>query len=76
MSAGYSDKYKKIGQMIKKKRIEMGLTQEELAEKAAISVSYLTKIEAPNVSKTFSLEVVFAISDALKTPFQELLKDI
>jgi transcriptional regulator with XRE-family HTH domain len=76
MSAGYSDRYKTIGQAIKKKRIDAGLTQEELSEKAAISISYLTKIEAPNTKKAFSLEVVFAISDALGVSITELLKDV
>ena len=74
MSAGYLDKYKEIGQLIKKKRVEKGLTQEELAERAAISISYLTKIEAPNTQKTFSLEVVFAISDALEISVIELFE--
>ena len=72
MSAGYADRYKEIGQKIKIKRIEKGLTQEELADRAAISLSYLTKIEAPNTAKAFSLEVVFAISDALGIPITEL----
>jgi len=76
MSAGYSARYKTIAQAIKKKRIEKGLTQEELAEKSAISISYLTKIEAPNTMKAFSLEAVFAIADALGVSVAELLKDV
>jgi len=72
MSADYCNRYKEIGQAIKKKRIEIGITQEELALRAAISISYLTKIEAPNTNKTFSLEVLFAISDALGIQITEL----
>jgi len=74
MSAGYADRYREIGQAIKKRRIEKGLTQEDLADKAAISISYLTKIEALNTNKAFSLEVVFAISDALGIPVTDLFK--
>ena len=76
MSAGDSDRYKTIGQAIKRKRVEIGLTQEELADKAAISISYLTKIEAPNTHKSFSLEVLFAISDALGVSAADLLENI
>ena len=76
MSAGNSDRYKIIGQTIKRKRIEKGLTQEELADKAAISVSYLTKIEAPNTDKAFSLEVVFTVADALDISVADLFENI
>ncbi len=35
----------KTGEIIRQKRREAGLTQEELAEKAGISISYIGKIE-------------------------------
>ena len=59
MSFKYSDKYKNIGTKISKYRIKNGLTQEQLANKVGISYSYLTQIEAPNVIKKMSLEVLF-----------------
>ncbi|WP_223226433.1 helix-turn-helix transcriptional regulator [Sporomusa sp. GT1] len=37
----------------------------ELADKIGISKSYLSKIEAPNSTKAFSLDVLFAIADGL-----------
>lgn len=37
--------------------MKRGLSQDELADKIAISKSYLSKIEAPNSTKAYSLEV-------------------
>ncbi|GHU68085.1 hypothetical protein AGMMS49983_20240 [Clostridia bacterium] len=76
MSANNSDRYKLIGQTIRKYRTEKGYTQEELADRASISISYLTKIEAPNIDKAFSLEVLFAISDALGVPVSQFVEGI
>lgn len=53
MNQKYSQEYKIIGQTISKYRKLRGLTQEQLADMACISVSYLTKIEAPNVTSRF-----------------------
>ena len=45
MSQKHSEQYKIIGQAIKKYRKQRGLTQEQLADRVSISISYLTKIE-------------------------------
>ena len=45
MSQKHSEEYKIIGQAIKRYRKQRGLTQEQLADKVSISISYLTKIE-------------------------------
>ncbi len=76
MTGKYSDKYKKIGQKIKYYRKQNGLTQQGLADKISISLSYLTKIEAQNCDKPFSLEVLFEVSDALNISVTCLLEDI
>jgi len=73
MTSKYSNKYKNIGLLIKYYRKLKGLTQDELANKAGISKSYLSKIEAQNCEKPFSLEVLFEISDALDVPITYLL---
>jgi transcriptional regulator with XRE-family HTH domain len=65
MAGKYVDRYKRIGQAIQYYRKQKGLTQEELADRTSISLSYITKIEAPNCDKSFSLEVLFEIADAL-----------
>ena len=76
MSTKYSERYKAIGLRIKYYRKQQGLTQEALAEKASISISYLTKIEAENCEKTFSLEVLFDIANALDIPFAHLFENV
>lgn len=76
MKVKHSDRYKIIGKTIQQVRIEKGLTQEQLAEKAVISLSYLTKIEAENCKKSFSLEVLFDIADALEVNPNKLIEKI
>lgn len=63
MASNHCDEYKKIGLKIKQLREERNLTQNEFAEKIGISVSYLSKIEAPNCDKSFSLDLLFDICD-------------
>jgi len=70
------EKYKKIGYNISACRRAQGLTQEKLADKVGMSISYLAKIEAPNTRKSFSLEVLFEISDALQTPVSILMDGV
>ena len=73
MGLKHSERYKNIGIKISKYRIKKGLTQEQLAEKVGISYSYMTQIEAPNVVKKMSLEVLFDIADVLKVDIKDLL---
>ena len=60
-----NSRFKLISKNIKKYRAQNKLTQRELADKVGISLSYLTKIEAANCNKSFSLHVLFDIADAL-----------
>lgn len=68
------DKYIAMGLNIAYYRKRNGMTQEQLAEKAGVSRSYLGEIEAPNIIKTVSLEVLFNIADALQLPAAKLLE--
>ena len=76
MNQKHTKEYKIIGQAIKKYRKDKGYTQEQLADKVSISMSYLTKIEAPNCNQPFSLEVVFDIAEVLEIPAHTLLEDV
>ena len=76
MAQKHSDKYKIIGKSIKKYRKKKQLTQEQLADKVCISISYLTKIEAPNCDQPFSLEVLLDIAEVLDVSIHQLLEDI
>jgi len=76
MDLKHSEQYKTIGQSIKKYRKEKGLKQEQLADMAGISISYLTKIEARNCDQPFSLEVLFDIAEVLGVSIHQLLEDV
>ncbi len=58
-------KYVDLGLNIALYRKKAGLTQEQLAESVGISRSHLSAIEAPNVIRPFSLEILFNIADVL-----------
>ena len=51
-----------------------GLSQTELAQKAGISRSHLSAIEAPGIARGFSVEVLFRIAKALDMRPAELLE--
>ncbi|MBQ4087600.1 MAG: helix-turn-helix transcriptional regulator [Clostridia bacterium] len=51
-----------------------GLSQEKLAEKANVSRSHISAIEAPNLAHPFSLEVFFNIADALEVDPADLIQ--
>ena len=76
MSQKHSQEYKNIGQTICKYRKLRGLTQEQLADRACISISYLTKIVAPNCDQPFSLEVILDIAEVLEVSVHQLLEAI
>ncbi len=59
------DRFIQLGITISSLRKLKGFSQEQLAEKANTSRSLISAIEAPGLTKNFSLEVFFDISDAL-----------
>lgn len=67
------DKFVALGLNIAYYRKQQGLTQDELAERADISRSHMSSIEAPNMVKSFSLEILFRIADVLKVDAYKLL---
>ena len=56
---------KLLGKRIKELRQRKNLTQEQLAEKACLSRSLISLIEAPGVTKNFTLDAFYSIADAL-----------
>ena len=50
-----------------------GLSQEQLAEKANVSRSHISSIEAPGIVRPFSLEVFFNLADALEVDPADLI---
>ena len=61
-----------LGNNIRTLRKETGWTQEKLAEKADISVPFMTQIELGR--KTASLEVIEKIAKALGVSYERLFK--
>mgnify|MGYP002511865110 FL=1 len=59
------DYYIELGLNIAFYRKRAGMTQDMLAEKADLSRSHLSAIEAPNIIRPFSLEILFNIARAL-----------
>ena len=59
-------KYVELGLNISFYRKKKGYTQEQLAEKVGISRSHLSAIEAPNIIKPFSIELLFDLAAALQ----------
>lgn len=67
------DRFIQLGITISVIRKMRGMSQEELAAEAMMSRSHLSAIEAPNIVRPFSLEVLFNIADALNVTPADLL---
>ena len=67
------DRFIQLGIAISTLRRIRGLSQEKLAEKAGISRSLLSNIEAPNMAYGFSLNVLYNIADALEIAPEQLI---
>ena len=68
------DRFIQMGIAISSLRKMRGMSQEQLAEKASISRSHLSAIEAPNMVRAFSMEAFFNIADALDVTPEELIQ--
>lgn len=62
-----------IGQRIKLRREESGLSLNQLSEKANVAKSYLSQLENGEISTRPGAEVLFNIADALGTSIADLL---
>lgn len=67
------DRFIHLGIAIAALRKMRGLSQEQLAEKANVSRSHISSIEAPGIPRPFSLEVFFNIADALEIDPSDLI---
>ena len=70
-----SDLYRTIGSNIKYYRQQANLTQMQLAEKAQISISYLSKIEASGCDKSLSISVLNQIANVLNVEINDFFKE-
>ena len=65
--------YYEIGQRVRRFRKAQGLSQEELAERVAISVTHMSHIETGNTK--LSLPVLVDLAQALRVSTDDLLCD-
>lgn len=68
INRAYADKYRQLGRNLAYYRRLRGYSQAELAEKLDLSEGYVGHIEAQNVDKEPSLQVLFRIAEALDVP--------
>ena len=68
--------YDIVRKNIKKYRKSKGLTQQQLADLANITMHYLSQIESGNPYKYFTLVVIGKIADALNIDIRQLFDDI
>ena len=69
-----TERYRDLGCAIAYYRKRQALTQEQLAEKVGISRQHMGAIEAPNMVRAISLDVLFNIATALEIEPYILLK--
>ena len=69
-----SERYRDLGCAIAYYRKRKGLTQEQVAERIGISRQHMGAIEAPNMIRAVSLDVLFNIAAVLEIEPYVLLK--
>ena len=69
-----AERYRDLGCAIAYYRKRKHLTQEQLAEMIGISRQHMGAIEAPNMVRAISLEVLFHVADVLEVEPYVLLK--
>jgi transcriptional regulator with XRE-family HTH domain len=70
----HSERYLDLGCAIAYYRKRKGITQEQLAEQIGISRQHMGAIEAPNMMRGVSLDVLFSIAEVLGVEPYVLLK--
>ena len=69
-----AERYRDLGYAIAYYRKRKGMTQEQVAEQVGISRQHMGAIEAPNMVRAVSLDVLFSIADVLEIEPYKLLK--
>ena len=70
----HTEKFIELGYNIAYYRKHAGLTQEQLAERVGISRQHMGAVEAPNMNRGISLELLFNIATVLEIEPYMLLK--
>ena len=67
--------YNLIRTNIKKYRIKANLTQQELADKAGITMNYLSKLDSARMNRGCSIVIIGRIADALEIDIRKLFDE-
>lgn len=67
------DRFIQLGIAISTLSKMRGMSQEQLSEKANVSRSHISAIEAPGIVRPFSLDVFYNIADALEVDPADLI---
>lgn len=70
----YKAEFIAVGLKIGYLRRQKAMTQAQLAEKAGVSVGFISQIEAPNMAVGISLATLFSLAEALEVPPSKLLE--
>jgi transcriptional regulator with XRE-family HTH domain len=62
-----------FGKIVREKRLELGLSQEKLAEKADLHTNYVGSVERGE--RNIALENIYALAEALECSPKDLLLD-
>ena len=68
----HNERYRQLGLNISHYRRLKGLSQEKLAEIVHMSRGHLSHIEAPKMTASFSIALLFDIADALDIEVKQL----
>ena len=70
----HTERYRDLGYAIAYYRKRKGMTQEQVAEQIGISRQHIGAIEAPNMVRAVSMDVLFSIAAVLEIEPYMLLK--
>ena len=70
----HTEKFIELGYNIAYYRKHAGLTQEQLAERVGISRQHMGAIEAPNICRPISLDLLVSIAEVLEIRPEQLLQ--
>ena len=68
--------YREIGLKIAYYRKKRGYTQAQLAERVGVSTNYLGLIERGNNGKSYSMETLLSIAEALDVAVADLVREM
>ncbi len=63
-----------FGEAVRRKRLDLGLSQEDFADKASIHRTYVSSIELGKVQ--VSIRIAAQLAEALQVPLSEIWKEI